>query len=147
MSDVAWPMPKFHFKVHWDGSSEHGFTEVTGLVMETQTIDYRAGNDERFLVQKVPGLKKTSNITLKRGLFKDDHSLWDWFNLSQTDPNRRKDITIELMDEEHHTVFTWTVAHAFPMKISSPDLKSDANEIAIETFELSHEGISVAGGA
>jgi phage tail-like protein len=142
MADAVWPIPKFHFDVTWDGG-ELSFTEVTGLVMESQTIDYRAGDDERFLVQKVPGLKKTSNITLKKGMFKGDDALWDWYNLSQTDPARRKDITIKLLDEEHHAVFTWIVRHAFPVKISSPDLKSDANEIAIETFELAHEGIEL----
>jgi phage tail-like protein len=143
MADLNWPIPKFHFDVEWPGGEALSFTEVTGLVMETQTIDYRAGDDQRFLVQKVPGLKKTTNIALKKGLFKGDDALWQWFNLSQTDPERRKDITIKLLNEEHNAVFTWTVRSAFPMKISSPDLKADANEIAIETFELAHEGIEL----
>jgi phage tail-like protein len=37
---------------------------------------------------------------------------------------------------------TWRLTNAWPTKISSPDLKSDANEVTIETLELAHEGLT-----
>lgn len=140
MAETLWPIPKFHFRVEWAGN-DVGFQEVSGLSMETQFIEYRAGNDPTFITSKIPGLKKHGNITLKKGLFEGDNAFWDWFADVQTNKERRETVTITLLDEEGSPVFVWTVNNAFPVKISAPDLKSDANEIAIESIELAHEGI------
>jgi phage tail-like protein len=141
MAEAQWPIPKFHFRVEWAGNNV-GFQEVTGLSLETQFIEYRAGNDNTFITQKIPGLKKNSNIILKKGLFHHDNAFWDWFQDVQTNPERRETVTISLLDEEGNPVFVWTIVNAFPVKVSAPDLKSDTNEIAIETIELAHEGIT-----
>lgn len=143
MAEELWPVPKFHFEVTW-GDIDLGFQEVTGLEMETQFIEYRAGNDPELVTQKIPGLKKHGNITLKKGVFENDTTFYDWFADVQTNIERREDITISLLNEEHEPVMTWTVRNAFPVKISGPDLKSDANEVALETIELAHEGIEQA---
>jgi len=145
MAEELWPIPKFHFEVHW-GDADLGFQEVTGLEMETQFIEYRAGNDPSLVTQKIPGLKKHGNITLKKGVFRDDTVFYDWFADVQTNPERREDVTITLLDEENSPVMVWTVKNCFPVKISGPDLKSDANEIALETIELAHEGIEQTAG-
>ncbi len=140
MADTQWPIPKFHFSVEIGGTSV-GFQEVSGLSMETQFIEYRAGNDSTFLTQKIPGLKKNGNITLKKGMFHGDELFWHWWNDVQVNKERRETVIINLLDEEGNPLFTWTVNNAFPIKFSAPDLKSDANEVAIESLELAHEGI------
>jgi phage tail-like protein len=40
-------------------------------------------------------------------------------------------------------VIVWKVKNAWPVKLQSADLKSDANEVAIETLELAHEGLVI----
>jgi len=40
-------------------------------------------------------------------------------------------------------VMVWTVSQAWPVKIEGPGLKATGNEIAIESIELVHEGLSV----
>jgi phage tail-like protein len=40
----------------------------------------------------------------------------------------------------------WKVINAWPVKVQSPDLKSDGNEVAIETLELAHEGLKIQNG-
>lgn len=142
MADELWPVPKFHFTVEWAGN-DIAFQEVSGLEMETQFIEYRAGDDPTYITQKIPGLKKHGNITLKKGVYQGDSAFWDWFTDVQANPERREEVTINLLDEEANPVVTWTVTNAFPIKVSGPDLKSDANEIAIESIELAHEGIDV----
>jgi phage tail-like protein len=142
MAEELWPIPKFHFKVQM-GDTEIGFQEVTGLEMEIEFIEYRTGDDPTYLKQKIPGLKKHGNITLKKGVYEGDDSFWEWFKEVQTNPERREEVVIQLLDEEESPVVTWTVTNAFPVKVSGPDLKSDANEIAIETIELAHEGFEV----
>jgi phage tail-like protein len=142
MADELWPIPKFHFTVSW-GGNDIGFQEVTGLQMETQFIEYRPGNDQTYLTQKIPGLKKHGTITLKKGMYQGDDAFWDWFSMVQTNPDRRETVTIQLLSEEGTPVVTWTVNNAFPVKLIGPDLKADANEIAIESIELAHEGFQV----
>ena len=140
MAEELWPIPKFHFEVSW-GGIDLGFQEVSGLEMETQFIEYRSGNDVDLVTRKIPGLKKHGTITLKKGVFENDTTFYDWFADVQTNTERREDVTISLLNEEHEPIMTWTVRNAFPVKISGPDLKSDANEVALETIELAHEGI------
>ncbi len=66
---MAYPMTAFHFRVEWGGTLI-GFSEVTGLNIEVQPIEYRDGLSPEYSVIKMPGLKKYGNITLKRGVFK-----------------------------------------------------------------------------
>ena len=143
-----YPLPKFHFEVDW-GGTRIGFTEVSGLDFETEVINYREGNDIIYNKLAQPGLTKYTNITCKRGTFKGDFEffkLWTntfMFQEANTRYKFRRNITIKLLDEDHNAVITWQVANAWPTKIMSTDLKADANEVAIETMELVHEGLQI----
>jgi phage tail-like protein len=54
----------------------------------------------------------------------------------------QRDISISLLDEQHNPVMTWSIVNAWPTKVTSPDMKANGNEVAIETIELAHEGIT-----
>jgi phage tail-like protein len=137
-----YPLPKFHFLVQW-GGSRIGFTEVTGLTIENEVIEYREGNSPEYSKVKMPGLHKFGNITLKRGVFASDNEYYDWLNTVKLNTIERRDIIINLLNEEHEPVVSWKVKNAWPVKIQAPDLKSDANEAAIESIELAHEGLVI----
>ncbi len=139
---ASYPLPKFHFRVDW-GGSKIGFTEVTGLNLETEVIEYRDGSSPEYSKIKMPGLRKYGNITLKRGVFASDNEYYAWFNTVNLNQIERRSVTISLLNENHEPVVTWKVKNAFPVKIQSPDLKSDANEAAIETLEIAHEGLTI----
>ncbi len=141
-AEGVWPLPKFHFEVDL-GGTKVAFQEISGLDMETEAIEYRAGNSPVFSKVKMPGLKKFSNITMKKGMFKGDKALIDWFGEVNMNVITRRALTISLLDEAHAPVVTWKVANAFPVKVSGTDLKAEGNEVAIETIELAHEGLSV----
>ncbi|HVU99498.1 MAG TPA: phage tail protein [Puia sp.] len=146
----TYPLPKFHFEVDW-GGTRIGFTEVSGLDFETEVIQYREGHYKLYHKTMQPGLTKYTNITLKRGTFLGDYEMYNlWLNTflfqeADQSPAKkyRRDITIKLLDETHKAVITWTVANAWPTKVQSTDLKADANEVAIETMELAHEGLRI----
>lgn len=142
-SKSTWPLVKFAFRVTI-GNTEIMFQEVTGLSSETQAIEYRAGNSKVFSTVKMPGIKKYGNVTLKKGIFKDDKALWDMYNLVKMNTFERKTITISLLDESQAVAMSWTLTNAFPCKITVTDMKSDANEAAVETMELAHEGLALA---
>ncbi len=140
MSD--YPVSKFHFSVDWGGTTIN-FTEVSGLDVETEVIEYRHGASPEYSKIKMPGLKKFTNITLKRGTFKGDNEYFEWYNSIQMNEVIRRDITISLLDQTHSPVVVWKVRNAWPTKIASTDLKADGNEVAIETMELAHEGLTI----
>jgi phage tail-like protein len=139
----VWPLPKFYFKVEWD-KNEMSFQEVSGLDVQSEEIKYRHGNSPVFSVIKMPGMKKYGNITMKKGVFKGDNKFWDWLNQIKLNTIKRVPVTISLLDEEGKATMVWTLTNAWPTKISSTDLKSEGNEVAIESIEIVHEGLTIA---
>ncbi|HCY41480.1 MAG TPA: phage tail protein [Prolixibacteraceae bacterium] len=137
-----YPLVKFHFQVDW-GGTKIGFTEVSGLDVETEVVEYREGASPEYSKIKMPGMQKFSNITLKRGTFKSDNEYYQWWNTVKLNTIERRDITIKLLNEEHDPVVVWKVKNAWPSKIQSTDLKADGNEVAIESMEIVHEGLSI----
>lgn len=137
-----WPVPKFHFKVMW-GDKEMAFQEVSGLDIQSEEIKYRAGNHPQFSVIKMPGMTKFSNVTMKKGVFKGDNTFWDWMNKIKMNTIARVPVTISLLDEASGVVMVWKLANAWPTKITATDLKAEGNEVAIETIEIVHEGLTI----
>jgi phage tail-like protein len=140
--DKVWPLPKFRFAVEVAGL-DASFQEVSGLEVEAQVIEYRHGNSAAFSTIKMPGIKKYSDVTLKKGVFKGDNKFWVWFNSIQMNTIKREPMTIKLLDEKGNPTMVWTLVNAFPTKITSTDLKSDGNEVAVETLVVAHEGLTI----
>jgi phage tail-like protein len=143
--DELFPALKFHFRVTVDGE-QISFSEVSGLDMETEVVEYRHGDDEFFGKMKSAGLRKVSNITLKKGVFEGDDRIGAIFNRLNdkdyyTQYDSRFEMLIELLSETGDTVYVWNVTNAFPSKFSGTDLKSDGNEVAMETLEIAAEDI------
>jgi len=141
----TYPLVKFHFSVDWAGTNI-GFTEVSGLDVETELIEYRQGASPDYSKIKMPGMQKYSNITLKRGTFANDNEFYQWWNTVKLNKIERRDITIKLLNEDHEPVVVWKVKNAFPVKVQSTDLKGDGNEVAIESMEVAHEGLTIQNG-
>lgn len=140
-----WPLPKFHFEVKWD-SNVMSFQEVSGLDIQSEEIKYRSGDSKQFSVVKMPGMMKFGNVTMKKGVFKGDNKFWDWLNQIKMNTIKRVPVTISLLDETSAPTMVWTLANAWPTKITSTDLKSEGNEVAIESIEIVHEGLTIANG-
>jgi len=115
------------------------------LDFETEVIEYREGNMPSYNKTKQPGLRKFTDITLKRGIVLDDfeyYTEWEKTAMFQEIKEKyRRTVTIKLLNEEHKAIIVWTLQKAWPSKVQSTDLKADGNEIAIETLTLVHEGL------
>ncbi|AQT61099.1 phage tail protein [Cellvibrio mixtus] len=140
-----WPLPKFHFEVKWD-TNVMSFQEVSGLDIQSEEIKYRAGDSKVFGVVKMPGMMKFGNVTMKKGVFKGDNKFWDWLNQIKLNTIKRVPVTISLLDESSAPTMVWTLNNAWPTKISSTDLKAESNEVAIESIEIVHEGLTISNG-
>lgn len=136
------PLSGYHFKVEW-GGTRIGFTEVSGLDIQFTPIPYRDGASKEEITTSVPGLKKFSNIILKRGITANDNEFFDWLETKQNNLIEKRDIIITLLDEQHAPIVTWKAASAFPVKYTGPILRATANEVAMEQLELAHEGLTI----
>lgn len=141
--DNIWPLPAFYFKVEVEDLGEMSFKEVSGLDIEAQIIEYRHGNSPEFSTIKMPGLKKTSNVSLKKGIFKSDNKFFSWFNEIKLNTIKRRAVTISLLDETGNPTMVWKLTNAWPTKVTGASLKSDGNEAAVEQLDLAHEGLTI----
>jgi phage tail-like protein len=144
-SSAMWPTPKFRFEVLW-GGAVMSFQEVHGLDVESQLLEYRHGDSPSFSTNKMPGIKNYSNITMKKGVFKADNKFWDWFNAIKMNTVKRTPMTIRLLDEAGGPMMVWTIASAWPAKVTGTDMKATGNEVAVEMIEIAHEGLTIANG-
>jgi phage tail-like protein len=142
---AEYPIPKFHFQVVW-GGTKIGFTEVTGLEVTTEKIEYREGASPEYNKIVMPGMQTFGDLTLKRGVFANDNEFYNWWNTVSLNTIERRDVTISLLNEAHEPVVIWKVKNAWPTKVTSTDLNSTGNETAIETLVLAHEGLTMENG-
>jgi len=140
MANNTYPLPAFHFEVCW-GTEKMNFSEVSGLNQEVQMIEYRHGSSPDYSTQKMPGLWKYSNITMKRGITKSDNKFYDWLSKIKLNTAERKDLTIKLLNENHEPTMVWKAHNCFPVKVEGAQLKATGNEVAVESIEVAHEGI------
>ncbi|KIA96515.1 phage tail protein [Pedobacter kyungheensis] len=144
---ATWPLPKFRFEVDL-GTTLQGisFQEVSGLEAESQLIEYRKTNNPLFSVEKMPGLAKHGNVTMKKGIFVNDNTFWDWYAEIKMNTVKRRNVLIKLLDETGNITMQWQLNNAFPTKVSGSDLKSEGNEIAIESLEIAFEQMTITNG-
>lgn len=142
-STQAWPLASFYFKVSISNVGDISCSEVSGLESEFDVIEYRAGDSPIFTKLKMPGLRKTSDVTLKKGIFKSDTAMWNWLNGVKLNTIQREIVTISLLDETGSPAQTWELVNAWPKKVSVDSFKSDGNAVAIEILVIAHEGVNV----
>ena len=139
--DQFWPIPKFYFSVDIDDLKDLPFLEVSGLEIEADNISYRHGNDPSFGTIQMPGIKKSANLILKKGVFADDDIYQSLISKIALNTYKRMTVVIRLLDEKSESRITWQINNAFPLKYSSTAMNSESSEVAIESIEFSHQGI------
>jgi phage tail-like protein len=139
------PFRSFNFELTIDNVASGAFSECSGLTADGDAVDYRDGTWPSLNVKKLIGLRKFTNVSLKRG-YTQDRQLWDWHvRIANGIPDRRN-VTIILHDEAHTPVMRWHLENAWINKIEGPSFKAAGNEVAIESVELVHEGLTVELG-
>jgi phage tail-like protein len=133
------PFLVFKFALKFDEQSYGGFSECSGLNLETQTQDYLEGgrNDHAL---KFPTRTVQSNLVLKRGVV--DRKLWDWYDQVVQGQVATKNVTVLVYDASGATVvMEYRLRSAFPCKWTGPELNASQNNAAVETLELCHQGL------
>ena len=134
---------EMRFKVSLPGVTLGSFREVGGIAVEVETMDYAEGGNNEF-VHRLPVRLKYQNIVLKRGIT-HQRALLDWFNSTRAQgvEAKRGAVTVTLMGPGGEEVQTWSFREAYPVKWVGPTLNAASNQIASETLEIAHAGMSV----
>ncbi|MFN3240617.1 MAG: phage tail protein [Planctomycetota bacterium] len=146
MADTPlYPLTQVRFEVDFggSGSGKAMFAEVNGLNIETDMIEYRGGAEKTLTTRKLPGLMKYSNVTMKRGILAKDNDLFSWWTLNQQGKHKQRTVTVKLLNEAGTATVTWTMVRAWPVKVEGPSLNAKGNDVAIESIEFCHEGLTV----
>lgn len=140
MANRTDPYRVYKYKVEIDGITRGGFREASGLDSSQDPIEYREGTDPLH-AKKLPGLNKSSNISLKWGIT-DDAQLWEWRKKSIDGKVERKNGSIVLYNDAGEEKIRWNFMEGWPTKWTGPSFNATGNEVAIETLEIAHEGIT-----
>jgi phage tail-like protein len=135
------PYLAFNFLVEIEGLLVGGFSEVTGLEVETEVKDYREGGLNEYIHKLAGPTRYPTNLILKHGLVYIE-TLWSWHQDVVQGTIERKNGTIYLLDQQRIPLMWWDFMEAYPVKWSGPQLRADSNTVAVETVELVHRGIS-----
>ena len=82
------------------------------------------------------------NITLRRGTT-NNPELWEWWQANANGVSDRRDISIVMLDHTGEEKIRWNLSHCWPTTWTAPDFNATSDEVAVETLELVHEGVTV----
>ena len=136
------PYQQFNFVVEIDGVARAGFMECSGMTTDTDAIDYREGTDLALNVRKLAGLRKYTNLVLKRG-YTQDEDLWNWRKKIINGQMDRRSADVILLDEARNEVLRWRIREAWISKWDSGPFNAKTNDGALETIGMVHEGLEL----
>ena len=138
MTERSDPYRGFRFKLELGGIISGGFSEVSGLSVETEVESRKEGGENNF-EYKLPKATKYANLTLKRGI--SDDNLWSWYKDVIYGKIERQNISVCLLDEVGDEVMRWNFEKAFPVKWNGPSLNASSSSVAVESLVIVHHGL------
>lgn len=129
------------FYVMIDNVAQAIFTEVSGLQVETEVMDYAEGGNNSF-IHRLPGRTKVSNLTLKRGMT-SSNELFKWYMKIARGTIDRRNLSVVMYDSQHKEVMRWNFIKAYPIKWVGPAFAAEGERNAVETLELAHDGMQL----
>ena len=120
-----------------------GFSEASGLVIETEVETIREGGENTHEIQLAGPSKFPSRLVLKRGLAQAE--LWSWYRDVLRGMIQRKTVTVVLQNPLGEPKWQWVFEKACPVKWSGPELRAGSADVAFESIELVHRGLNAEG--
>lgn len=127
----SYPLAAYNYSVVVNGNEVMSFSEISGLEIKHDHVLYRHGFSWAVGDHLIRGRREPINITLKRGVIKRRSDLYDWVKKGD-----KRDIRIELIDEERIAIVVWEVTRALPLKLDAPSFSANSSDVALETLEL-----------
>lgn len=117
-----------------------GFQEIGGIGTEVNLSEFRTGNRKENSVRMIPGLKKTGDVTMKRGVMRS-LSLYHWlYQIRNGDQNALPTITIQLQNEDQTAIVQmWRLLRARIIKHTSSPMNVKSTDVAMEELVIAYE--------
>ncbi|MCQ8180970.1 phage tail protein [Methylomonas sp. SURF-1] len=131
----------YNFILDWGGQNGAYFTEIDGLSIDVETIDYREGGGAPA-VRKLEGRVAYGNVVLRWGV-SENKDVWNWLMQSTRGKADRREISIILLKPygQAEEATRWNLHNAWPCKWKGARLESLGQGVAIQTLEIAHEGL------
>ena len=148
---TAYPLPVYNYRIEI-GSDAVAFSEVSGLSTSYETTTYKESPVEGGVpgprVMNMPAQPTATTVTLKKGIVRGASvaALYSWINATQLNQTEKKDIFVRLCDENGDPVISWKVTNAFPTKLDAPTFDANSNDVAVESIELTADGVTMEEG-
>lgn len=134
------PPVGFYFSLHVDGE-EIAFKEVSGLTQEMGIEEVETGGENRFK-HRLPKTAEYQNLVLQRAIVNSNSQFLNWCETALSSAFDHaimpKDISVTLHDSEGQILMRWNFFNAYPVKIEISELRSQQNEVPLETVELAY---------
>ncbi len=134
------PYLSYNFLVEIDGIIAGGFSEVSGLSIQTEVERKMFGGDNNVEHKFIKGTKYT-DLTLKHGLT-DLDMLWSWYDDVTNGNIERKNGTIYLLDHSGIPSMWWDFIEAYPIRWDGPGFNASSSTVATESLVLTHHGLT-----
>ncbi|HEX7702430.1 MAG TPA: phage tail protein [Kofleriaceae bacterium] len=134
------PLPVFSFWVDLGMGGQAYFKGVAGLRYETEVVPVRAGgvNDTTY---NLVGATKWTNLVFKQGFTKSS-ALIQWRQEWMQGKMNRIGGTITQLDTALQPKAQWTFVRGWPCKWDIAEFDAAKSELAIETLEIAHDGLT-----
>lgn len=133
------PYNNFVYKVDIDNVTIGGFTDVSGLSVHSDVLEYREGGSHDVTHVFQNDLSYT-NATLRRGMTKhDDFVKWIRNAVSANREAARYDVMITMMDRQKNSTWGWKLINAYPVRWDGPSMIAGGDGFAMETLEVTYE--------
>ncbi len=121
-----------------------GFQEVSNIGMEVTVAEYRTGNMRENSVQKITGMNKATDVTMKRGVI-GVLDLYQWLDqIRNGDQAAYRTVVVQLQNEDHTTVVqSWKLLRARIIKHVSGPMNAKGTDVAMEELTLAYERLQM----
>lgn len=137
------PYVQFNFEVEL-GEMQAGFQECSNIGMEVTVAEYRTGDMKENTVQKITGMNKSTDVTLKRGVM-GKLDLYKWLHeIRNGNQKAFKTVLIHMKSEDQRQdVLTWKLHRARIIKHVSGPLNARGTDVAMEELTLAYERLEM----
>jgi phage tail-like protein len=139
------PFRGYNYRVEIDNVALAGFSEASGLTFDIDQVEYREGNDLNMHVRKLSGLRKFSNIVLKRG-FTTNMELFNWYLINLNGSVERRNGSVVVQDEDRADVLRFNFSNGWICKYEGPTLNATSNDVIVESIEICVERVELEAG-
>jgi phage tail-like protein len=142
------PYVQFNFLVDLGNNvtdgPQAGFQECSNIGMEVTVAEYRTGNMKENSVQKITGMNKATDVTLKRGVI-GSLDLYQWLDqIRNGDQAAYRTVLIQLQSEDHSSIVqTWKLLRARIIKHVSGPLNAKGTDVAMEELTVAYERLEM----